>query len=51
MTARLTSSPPSAPTSCDGHEPSSVDDDWLLARRDIAVDEAVLRTQNLAVFL
>ncbi len=28
-----------------------VDDDWLLARRDIAVDEAVLRTQNLAVFL
>ncbi len=29
----------------------SVDDDWLLARRDIAVDEAVLRTQNLAVFL
>ncbi|MBO0731326.1 MAG: 3-phenylpropionate/cinnamic acid dioxygenase subunit beta [Acidimicrobiaceae bacterium] len=27
------------------------DDDWLLARREIAVDEAVLRTQNLAVFL
>ena len=26
-------------------------DDWLLARREIAVDEAVLRTQNLAVFL
>lgn len=30
---------------------NGVDDDWLLARRDIAVDEAVLRTQNLAVFL
>lgn len=29
----------------------SVDDDWLLARRHIAIDEAVLRTQNLAVFL
>jgi 3-phenylpropionate/cinnamic acid dioxygenase small subunit len=28
-----------------------IDDDWLLARREIAVDEAVLRTQNLAVFL
>lgn len=27
------------------------DDDWRLARRDIVVDEAVLRTQNLAVFL
>ncbi|MEE4024042.1 3-phenylpropionate/cinnamic acid dioxygenase subunit beta [Gordonia sp. PKS22-38] len=25
--------------------------DWLLARRHIAVDESVLRTQNLAVFL
>lgn len=24
---------------------------WLLARRDIDVDEAVLRTQNLAIFL
>ncbi len=30
---------------------NGVDDDWLLARREIAVDEAVLRTQNLAVFL
>lgn len=28
-----------------------VDGDLKLARRDIAVDEAVLRTQNLAVFL
>jgi phthalate 3,4-dioxygenase subunit beta len=28
-----------------------VHDDWLLARRHIVVDEAVLRTQNLAVFL
>ena len=26
-------------------------DGWLLARRHIAVDESVLRTQNLAVFL
>ena len=25
--------------------------DWLLARRHIAVDESVLRTQNLAIFL
>jgi hypothetical protein len=24
---------------------------WLLAQRDITVDEAVLRMQNLAVFL
>ena len=24
---------------------------WLLARRHIAVDESVLRTQNLAIFL
>jgi phthalate 3,4-dioxygenase beta subunit len=31
--------------------PNDLDDDWLLARREIAVDEAVLRTQNLAVFL
>jgi 3-phenylpropionate/cinnamic acid dioxygenase small subunit len=30
------------------HKPN---DDWLLARREITVDEAVLRTQNLAVFL
>jgi 3-phenylpropionate/cinnamic acid dioxygenase small subunit len=28
-----------------------VDDVWRLARRDITVDEAVLRTQNLAIFL
>ena len=28
-----------------------VDGRWLLARRLIAVDEAVLRTQNLAIFL
>jgi phthalate 3,4-dioxygenase subunit beta len=27
------------------------DDRWLLARRHIAVDESVLRTQNLALFL
>jgi phthalate 3,4-dioxygenase subunit beta len=27
------------------------DDDWRLVRRHITVDEAVLRTQNLAVFL
>ena len=26
-------------------------DAWLLARRHIAVDESVLRTQNLAIFL
>ena len=26
-------------------------DDWQLARRHIAVDESVLRTQNLAIFL
>ncbi|MBA2953815.1 3-phenylpropionate/cinnamic acid dioxygenase subunit beta [Nocardioides sp. MAH-18] len=26
-------------------------DSWLLARRHIAVDESVLRTQNLAIFL
>jgi phthalate 3,4-dioxygenase subunit beta len=36
--------PPAAPI-------NDVDDDWRLARRQIAVDEAVLRTQNLAVFL
>jgi phthalate 3,4-dioxygenase beta subunit len=29
----------------------AVEDDWRLACRDIEVDEAVLRTQNLAVFL
>jgi 3-phenylpropionate/cinnamic acid dioxygenase small subunit len=28
-----------------------VDGGWLLARRHIAVDESVLRTQNLAIFL
>lgn len=28
-----------------------VDDEWRLARRDILVDESVLRTQNLAIFL
>ncbi len=28
-----------------------VDDGWILARRDIVIDEAVLRTQNLALFL
>ena len=28
-----------------------VEDGWILARRDIVIDEAVLRTQNLAVFL
>jgi len=27
------------------------DSRWLLARRDITLDEAVLRMQNLAVFL
>jgi 3-phenylpropionate/cinnamic acid dioxygenase small subunit len=27
------------------------DGGWLLARRHIAVDESVLRTQNLAIFL
>ena len=27
------------------------DDDWLLARRTILVDDSVLRTQNLAIFL
>lgn len=27
------------------------DDGWLLARRHIVVDESVLRTQNLAIFL
>ncbi|MFC5997007.1 3-phenylpropionate/cinnamic acid dioxygenase subunit beta [Pseudonocardia hispaniensis] len=46
----------------DVHEPSLIsagrtdllrrtDDRWLLTRRHIAVDESVLRTQNLAVFL
>ena len=29
----------------------AVDGDWRLACRDIVVDEAVLRTQNLALFL
>jgi 3-phenylpropionate/cinnamic acid dioxygenase small subunit len=28
-----------------------VDGGWLLAQRDIVIDEAVLRTQNLALFL
>jgi phthalate 3,4-dioxygenase beta subunit len=28
-----------------------VDGGWILARRDIVIDEAVLRTQNLALFL
>jgi len=28
-----------------------VEGGWLLARRDIVIDEAVLRTQNLALFL
>jgi hypothetical protein len=26
-------------------------DGWVLAQRDIVIDEAVLRTQNLALFL
>ncbi len=28
-----------------------VEGGWILARRDIVIDEAVLRTQNLALFL
>lgn len=28
-----------------------VDGEWKLARRDILIDESVLRTQNLAIFL
>jgi phthalate 3,4-dioxygenase beta subunit len=28
-----------------------VEDGWILVRRDIVIDEAVLRTQNLALFL
>jgi 3-phenylpropionate/cinnamic acid dioxygenase small subunit len=33
------------------HLRAAGDGGWLLARREITVDEAVLRTQNLAVFL
>ena len=33
----------------DGHSPGG--QGWLLARRTVSVDDAVLRTQNLAIFL
>ena len=35
----------------DAPSPTGVGGDWLLRQRDITIDESVLRTQNLAVFL